>query len=46
METEESLPCTQEPANGPYLEPAESSPHPHTLFIYNRINIIPPIYAQ
>jgi len=31
MEIEESLPCSQEPASGPYPEPDASSPHLHTL---------------
>jgi hypothetical protein len=32
METEGSLPRSQEPAIGPYPEPDESSPHLSTLF--------------
>jgi DNA topoisomerase VI subunit B len=33
MEPEGSLQYLQQPANGPYPEPDESSPHPHTIFI-------------
>jgi hypothetical protein len=33
MEPEGSLPYSQEPANGPYSEPVESSQHPRTGFI-------------
>jgi hypothetical protein len=32
MEPEGSLPCSQEPAAGPYPEPDDSSPQPSTLF--------------
>jgi hypothetical protein len=32
MEPEGSLLCSQEPAIGPYPEPDESSPDPHTVF--------------
>jgi len=28
---ETSLPCSQQPATGPYLESFESNPHPHSL---------------
>jgi hypothetical protein len=32
MEPEGSLPCSQQPATGPYTKPDESDPHPPTLF--------------
>jgi hypothetical protein len=32
METEGSLPCSQEPATGSYPEPDESNTHPPTIF--------------
>jgi hypothetical protein len=32
MEPDGSLRCSQKPAIGPYPEPDESSPHPHTYF--------------
>jgi hypothetical protein len=34
MEPEDSLPCSQEPAIGPCLEPDESSQHFPILFKY------------
>jgi len=32
MKPEGSLPDSQEPATGSYIELDESNPHPHTLF--------------
>jgi hypothetical protein len=32
MEHEDSLPCSQEPATGPYSKPDESSPQLHIVF--------------
>jgi hypothetical protein len=37
METEGSLPCSQEPATCPCPEPNESNPHPQTYGDYERI---------
>jgi hypothetical protein len=31
MEPEGSLPCSQQPATGPYTVPDESSPHTHAV---------------
>jgi len=33
MESEVLLPCSQEPATGPYPDPDESNPHSYTLYI-------------
>jgi hypothetical protein len=33
IDSEPSLPCSQPPAIGPYPEPDESDPHPHTPFL-------------
>jgi hypothetical protein len=33
MHPEDSLPCTQKPANVPYPEPVEASLHIYTLFL-------------
>jgi hypothetical protein len=35
MKLEALLPCSQEATAGPCLEPNESSPHPHTLGLYD-----------
>jgi hypothetical protein len=32
MELKSLLQCSQDPADGPNLEPHESNPHPHPLF--------------
>ena len=45
MEPEESLPHSQVPATGPYLEPARSSPYPHIQFHEDKSLYYPPIYA-
>jgi hypothetical protein len=46
MEPEGSVPCSQEPATGPYLESDESTPRPHKLFFRVHFKIIPPpMYA-
>jgi hypothetical protein len=40
METEGSLPCSQDPTTTPYLEPDESSPYHSILFLKNQFNAI------
>jgi hypothetical protein len=45
MEPESSLPCSEEPANGPYPEPDESIPQPPTLLLPEPFQYYPPIYA-
>ena len=42
MESEGSLPHSQEPATCPYPEPARSSPYPTSYFLKNHLNIIFP----
>jgi len=41
MEPEGSLPCSQDPATGPYPEPDESSPHLPTLLLLRSILTLP-----
>jgi hypothetical protein len=36
---EDSLPCSQGPATGPYLEPGEFRQNPHTLSFIMRFNV-------
>jgi len=38
--------CSQEPATGPYPESEESSPRPHTKFLYKSFAYYLPTYAQ
>jgi hypothetical protein len=40
MESEVSLPCSQQPATGPYPGPYDSSPHLPILFTEVHVNII------
>jgi hypothetical protein len=44
MELECSLPCSQEPAIGPYSEPHESSPYHFSLFLWDPFKFFPPTY--
>jgi len=46
MESEGSLPHSQEPATCPYPEPARSSPYPTYYFLKNHLNIILPSTPQ
>jgi hypothetical protein len=41
MKPEGSLPCSQQPATGPYPELDESSPHTHTLFLLDPFKYYP-----
>jgi hypothetical protein len=45
MEPEGSLPGSERPDTGPYLEPTESSPETHTLFRFVYPLYYPPMYA-
>jgi hypothetical protein len=40
MESENLLPCSQQPATGPYFETGESSPHLPSQFLKIHFNII------
>jgi hypothetical protein len=45
MKSEGSLPCSQEPATGSYLDLVESSPHSHIQFAKNPFQYYHPFYA-
>jgi hypothetical protein len=44
METEVLLPCSQEPATGPYPELHEPSSRTHVLFYLRSILLLSPMY--
>jgi hypothetical protein len=46
METELSLPCSQQPVTGPYPEPDATNPHPRTLLRYDPFLYYLFTYAQ
>jgi hypothetical protein len=46
MDSESSLPSSQEPVTGPYPEPDESTPHPPTRFSLINVKIIPDLYLR
>lgn len=45
MKAEVSLPSSQKPAMGPYLEPVKSSPHPFTQLFSGSVQYYPVISA-
>jgi hypothetical protein len=40
IESEGSLPCSQDTATGPYSEPDESSPHSPIIFIQDQFSLL------